>query len=69
MVNLGKFGTFQSDFLIGKPFGLSYEIISKQGEIRPVVHVSKNSSVGKYGIFIDLAGLVLTFGHRGNCCQ
>ncbi|KAG2189980.1 hypothetical protein INT46_003283 [Mucor plumbeus] len=45
MVNLGKFGTFQSNFLIGKPFGLSYEIISKQGEIRPIVHVSKNNSV------------------------
>ncbi|KAL7313037.1 tRNA (adenine(58)-N(1))-methyltransferase non-catalytic subunit trm6 [Mucor circinelloides] len=45
MVNLGKFGTFQSDYLIGKPFGLSYEIISKQGEIRPVVHVSKNNNI------------------------
>jgi hypothetical protein len=66
MVNLGKFGTFQSNFLIGKPFGLSYEIISKQGEIRPIVHVSKNNSVGKYDIFIDLAGLILTFGNRGN---
>lgn len=47
MVNLGKFGTFQSDYLIGKPFGLSYEIISKQGEIRPVGHVSKNNSIGE----------------------
>ncbi|KAI8637393.1 Gcd10p family-domain-containing protein [Parasitella parasitica] len=54
MINLGKFGSFQSDFLIGKPFGLSYEIISKQGEIRPVVHVSKNSSIGKYGMLSDL---------------
>ncbi|CEP19570.1 hypothetical protein [Parasitella parasitica] len=50
MVNLGKFGSFQSDFLIGKPYGLSYEIIGKQGEIRPVVHVSKNNSIGECGI-------------------
>lgn len=54
MINLGKFGTFQSDFLLGKPFGLSYEIISKQGEIRPVVHVSKNNSVGNDNHTIDL---------------
>ncbi|KAI9315990.1 adenine(58)-N(1)-methyltransferase non-catalytic subunit TRM6 [Dichotomocladium elegans] len=34
-VSLGKFGTFKSDHLIDKPFGLSYEIYN-QGEIRPV---------------------------------
>lgn len=46
LVNLGKFGVFQSDFLIGKPYGLSYEIIGgRKGEIRPVGHVSKNNSL------------------------
>ncbi|KAI9484075.1 MAG: Gcd10p family-domain-containing protein [Benjaminiella poitrasii] len=45
MISLGKFGNFHSDNLIGKPFGLSYEILGKQGEIRPVGHVSKNTNV------------------------
>lgn len=44
-VSLGKFGTFNSNNLIGKPYGISYEII-KDGDIRPVGHVSKNTSVG-----------------------
>lgn len=45
-VGLGKFGSFNSDSLIGQPYGLSYEIIGgKQGEIRPVGHVSKNTAV------------------------
>ncbi|KAI8144260.1 Gcd10p family-domain-containing protein [Fennellomyces sp. T-0311] len=35
-VSLGKFGTFNSDNLIGKPFGLSYEIYDTKGNIRPV---------------------------------
>lgn len=61
MVNLGKFGTFQSDYLIGKPFGLSYEIISKQGEIRPVVHVSKNNNIGEY--VVSYVESLLTFAN------
>ncbi|KAI9249440.1 Gcd10p family-domain-containing protein [Phascolomyces articulosus] len=35
-VSLGKFGTFSSDNLIDKPFGLSYEIYDQKGNIRPV---------------------------------
>lgn len=35
-VSLGKFGTFQSDNLIDKPFGVSYEIYDDKGNIRPV---------------------------------
>ncbi|KAI9303515.1 Gcd10p family-domain-containing protein [Cunninghamella echinulata] len=35
-INLGKFGTFLSDNLIGQPFGLSYEILDSNGNIRPV---------------------------------
>ncbi|CAO3630787.1 unnamed protein product [Cunninghamella blakesleeana] len=35
-INLGKFGTFLSDNLIGQPFGLSYEICDTKGGIRPV---------------------------------
>lgn len=46
-VALGKFGTFNSDKLIGKPFGLSYEILGKDDHLRPVGHVSKNTIVGK----------------------
>ncbi|KAG1058055.1 hypothetical protein G6F43_000133 [Rhizopus delemar] len=44
-VNLGKFGSFNSDKLIGKPFGLSYEIYGENNDIRPVQHVAKNTSV------------------------
>ncbi|KAI7891178.1 Gcd10p family-domain-containing protein [Mucor mucedo] len=44
-VGLGKFGTFNSDKLIGKPFGLSYEILGKDDDLRPVGHVSKNTIV------------------------
>ncbi|OBZ84806.1 tRNA (adenine(58)-N(1))-methyltransferase non-catalytic subunit TRM6 [Choanephora cucurbitarum] len=44
-ISLGKFGTFKSDQLIGKPWGLSYEIVGKKGEIRPVEHVSKHETV------------------------
>ncbi|KAG2229072.1 hypothetical protein INT48_003286 [Thamnidium elegans] len=43
-VGLGKFGTFESNKLIGKPFGLSYEILA-QKELRPVGHVSKNTTI------------------------
>lgn len=35
-VSLGKFGTFNSDNLIDKPFGVSYEIYDDKGNIRPV---------------------------------
>ncbi|KAG2225938.1 hypothetical protein INT45_006634 [Circinella minor] len=35
-VSLGKFGTFSSNNLIDKPFGLSYEIYDQKGNIRPV---------------------------------
>ncbi|KAI9497190.1 Gcd10p family-domain-containing protein [Zychaea mexicana] len=35
-VSLGKFGTFNSDKLIDKPFGLSYEIYDQKGNIQPV---------------------------------
>ncbi|KAI7903554.1 Gcd10p family-domain-containing protein [Cokeromyces recurvatus] len=45
MISLGKFGNFQSDNLIGKPYGLSYEIMGNKGEIKPVGHVSKNTSI------------------------
>ncbi|KAI8971896.1 Gcd10p family-domain-containing protein [Mycotypha africana] len=44
-IGLGKFGTFSADELIGKPFGLSYEIISAEGQIRPVSHVSKHNEI------------------------
>ncbi|KAL0094864.1 adenine(58)-N(1)-methyltransferase non-catalytic subunit TRM6 [Phycomyces blakesleeanus] len=35
-VTLGKFGSFQCNNLIGQPFGLSYEIYDREGNIRPV---------------------------------
>ncbi|KAI8342713.1 Gcd10p family-domain-containing protein [Chlamydoabsidia padenii] len=46
MVNLGKFGTFNSNSLIGQPFGLSYEIIDNKGNIRPIKNFALEA-VGK----------------------
>jgi tRNA (adenine-N(1)-)-methyltransferase non-catalytic subunit len=43
---LGKFGSFLADNLIGQPFGLSYEIYTNKGDIRPVSHAGVNTAVG-----------------------
>ncbi|KAF1806298.1 hypothetical protein V8B55DRAFT_1320690 [Mucor lusitanicus] len=45
LLRLYTFATLCTARLIGKPFGLSYEIINKQGEIRSVGHVSKNNNI------------------------
>ncbi|CAM0140954.1 tRNA (adenine(58)-N(1))-methyltransferase non-catalytic subunit trm6 [Umbelopsis sp. WA50703] len=34
-ISLGKFGTFKANALIGQPFGLTYQIINNQGDIKP----------------------------------
>ncbi|KAI8071531.1 Gcd10p family-domain-containing protein [Gongronella butleri] len=39
-IQLGKFGSFQSNNLIGQPYGLSYEIYDKKGNIRPIKNFS-----------------------------
>ncbi|KAI8883539.1 eukaryotic initiation factor 3, gamma subunit [Backusella circina FSU 941] len=44
-ISLGKFGSFLSDNLIGQPFGLSYEIYTNKGDIRPVSHSGVNTAV------------------------
>ncbi|KAI8971062.1 Gcd10p family-domain-containing protein [Pilobolus umbonatus] len=44
-ISLGKFGSFNSNNLIGKYFGLSYEIYGRNGDLRPVGHVVKNISL------------------------
>lgn len=47
---MGKFGTFNSNDLIGKPFGLSYEILGSKAGLRAKGHVSKNTAVGKINL-------------------
>lgn len=32
---LGKFGSFKANALIGQPFGLTYQIINNEGDIKP----------------------------------
>ncbi|CEJ02829.1 hypothetical protein RMCBS344292_16823 [Rhizopus microsporus] len=44
-VSLGKFGSFNANDLIGKPFGLPYEIYGEKNELRPAKHAAKNISV------------------------
>jgi hypothetical protein len=43
-VSLGKFGSFQADDIIGKPFGLSYEVIGKR-QLR-VIHQLDEDDAG-----------------------
>ncbi|CAO3685420.1 unnamed protein product [Rhizopus stolonifer] len=45
LINLGKFGTFNTNNLIGKTYGLSYEIYGENNDIRPLEHSAKNISV------------------------
>ena len=49
-VSLGKFGTFSSNNLIDKPFGLSYEIYDQKGNIRPV----RNWALATVGMLVLL---------------
>lgn len=35
-ISLGKFGSFQTNALIGQPFGLTFQVVDNQGNIKPV---------------------------------
>ncbi|RKP22416.1 Gcd10p family-domain-containing protein, partial [Syncephalis pseudoplumigaleata] len=45
-ISLGKFGSFQADDIIGKPFGLSYEVVGKR-ELR-VIHEMQHQDDAAY---------------------
>lgn len=34
-INLGKYGSFNSDLLVGQPYGLSYDIVDKALKVVP----------------------------------
>ncbi|KAI7867365.1 Gcd10p family-domain-containing protein [Spinellus fusiger] len=52
-VALGKFGSFQCNNLIGQPFGLSYEIYDREGNIRPVPNMALTETEANNQTIID----------------
>ena len=47
-INLGRFGSFSSSELLGKPFGLTYEIVEKKLKVsppRPMQEVGTNPTL------------------------
>jgi Gcd10p family len=60
-VNIGKFGAFHANELIGQPFGLNYEIVSKKLKLLPP---KTWQEIGAHNISLDFEYPLTS--HRGN---